>query len=368
MSKSSKKLLEEIVKLPYKEFIKAFPKTAGSSPGTVVYTGKARKHNAKITQLAYSKANVESKIIKNVDELSGFNKHMGVTWINLDGVHNEKLIKKIGNVFDIHSLWLEDITNVKSRPGYEELNGKIFLSLKMLYVNEGIISFENVSIVIGGNFVLSFQELPGDVFDPIRKRLEVKDSKIREYGSDYLAYSLVDAIIDHYYYVLEYTGDRLESLEDELQINTDKNLLFAIQDQKREIIKLRRSIYPLREVITKFEKSESELIKKSTHKYLRDLYDHTIQVIETTETFREFVSSLTDLYNSGVSLRMNNIMQVLTIIATIFIPLTFIAGIYGMNFDNMPELHWKYGYHGAWGIMLTVFIGMLFYFRNKKWL
>lgn len=359
---------KEIISKPYNEFVKAMPKKAGSSPGTVIYTGRNREHTPKIELIQYSESSLESKTIDSVSELNVIKSNSSVTWINFDGVHNINWIKEVGELFFIHRLWQEDITNVKSRPSYEELNGKIFLSLKMLYIHEGILNYENISIIIGNNYVLSFQELPGDVFDPIRKRLEVTGSKIREYGSDYLAYSLVDAIIDHYYFILEYTGERLEAIEDELQLRSDENLLFAIQEQKREIIKLRRSIYPLREVITKFEKTESELIKKTTHKYLRDLYDHTIQVIETTETFREFVSSLTELYNSGVSLRMNNIMQVLTIIATIFIPLTFIAGIYGMNFDNMPELHWKYGYFAVWGIMLTVLIGMLFYFRNKKWL
>ncbi|MBT8196099.1 MAG: magnesium and cobalt transport protein CorA, partial [Bacteroidia bacterium] len=275
-----KNILKSLVSVPYTEFIKAFPKKAGSSPGTVVYTGKKRKHKAGIHLIQFSKEQLSHQSIVKADELKNIHSNSNVVWVNLDGVHNEKLIKNIGEVFDLHSLWQEDITNVNSRPSYEELNGKIFLSLKMLYIKEGTLHFENVSIVIGSNFVLSFQELPADVFEPIRKRLEMKDSKIREYGTDYLAYSLVDAIIDHYYYVLEYTGDRLEALEDELQISSDKHLLFAIQDQKREIIKLRRSIYPLREVVGKFEKSDSELIKDTTHKYLRDLYDHTIQVIE----------------------------------------------------------------------------------------
>ena len=345
------------------------PKT-GLPPGTLVFTGQKKLDSVKITVLDYDEHNFQEKQVAKIEDCFEFKTKPSVTWINIDGLHDVETIEKIGKQYDIHPLVLEDILNTGQRPKFDETEQYIFVVLMMLRFddeNQSVIT-EQVSLVLGKNFVISFQENIGDVFEQIRDRIRNGKGRIRKMGPDYLMYALLDAIVDGYFIILEKLGDKIEYMEDELVNNPDKSILKQIHHLKREMIFLRKSVWPLRELISSLERSESELIRESTIAYLRDLYDHTIQVIDTVESFRDMVAGMLDLYLSSLSNRMNEVMKVLTIIATIFIPLTFVAGVYGMNFYNMPELHWKYGYATVIIVMLIISIGMIYYFKKKKWL
>jgi magnesium transporter len=293
-----------------------------------------------------------------------------VSWINVDGIHEIDQIEALANRFGLHPLVQEDILDTEHRPKFENYDDYIFLVLKMLQFNgeHGEISTEQVSLILGPNYVISFQERQGDVFDAVRERLRLGKGRIRRMGADYLAYALLDSIVDSYFAILEKIGDEIEILEEELVTDPGKETMARIHHFKREMILLRRSIWPLREVVSGLQREESPLVTEGVGLYLRDVYDHTIQVIDTVETFRDIISGMLDLYLSSVSNRMNEVMKVLTIIATIFIPLTFFAGIYGMNFEYMPELHWKYSYPLLWLLMVGSAAGMLVFFRRKKWL
>ncbi len=331
---------------------------------------EAREEKVKITIIDYDEVHFQEKEVENVEECFPFKDKPTVTWINVDSIHDIRLIEQIGRHFDMHPLIPEDIVNTAQRPKYEDFGGYIFTVLKMLFYDEqvGETTSEQVSLIVGSNFVISFQEKEGDVFNPIRERIRNAKGRIRKMGADYLAYALIDAIVDNYFIILERFGEKIENTESELVLNPTPETLQVIHKLKREMIFLRRSVWPLREVISGLQHSESALIHKSTAIFLRDVYDHTIQVIDTIETFRDMTSGMLDIYLSSISNKMNEVMKVLTIIATIFIPLTFIAGIYGMNFKYMPELGWRFGYIMIWFVMLVVTITMLFYFRRKKWL
>ncbi len=342
----------------------------GLPPGTLVYTGQKKMDSVKITVLDYDEQKFREKQVTKIEDCFEFKATPTVTWINIDGLHDVEIIEKIGRDYDLHPLVLEDILHTGQRPKFEDLNQYIFVVLMMLRLNEenqSVIS-EQISLVLGSNFVISFQETVGDVFESIRDRIRNSKGRIRKMGADYLMYSLLDAIVDGYFAILESFGETIESLEEDLVDNPSKSIIHQIHRLKREMIFLRKSVWPLRELISSLERSESKLICESTDAYLRDVYDHTIQVIDTVESYRDTVASMLDLYISSLSMRMNEVMKVLTIIATIFIPLTFIAGVYGMNFHNMPELQWKYGYPVILLVMAAVSIGMLYYFKRKKWL
>jgi len=288
----------------------------------------------------------------------------------VDGIHQVEVLELLGECFGLHPLVLEDILNTDQRPKMEDFSEYIFVVLKTFSYNDQSdeVEPEQISLILGPSLVLSFQERAGDVFDPIRERIRNGKGRIRRMGADYLAYALLDSIVDHYFIVLEQVGEDVEFLEEELVTNPTPETLQTIHNLKREMIFLRKSVWPLREVIGALERGESSLIKESTGIYLRDVYDHTIQVIDTIETFRDMISGMLDIYLSSVSNRMNEVMKVLTIIATIFIPLTLVAGIYGMNFQYMPELGWRWGYPIVWLVMLVIGAVMLVYFRRKKWL
>ncbi|MBT7008371.1 MAG: magnesium/cobalt transporter CorA, partial [Candidatus Jacksonbacteria bacterium] len=280
-----------------------------------------------------------------------------------------KQIAELGNAFDIHSLVLEDITNTDQRPKTEDHEKYIYTVLKMLSYDstKGKTFIEQVSIVLGNNFVISFQEADGDVFNPIRERIRNNDTRIRTSKSDFLAYSLIDSIVDNYFVVLEHIGEKIGRIEEQIFKHPNQHTMEKIHALKRDIIFIRRSVWPLREVINNMQRSDSKLIGKESKLYFRDVYDHTIQIMDTTETFSDMLSNLLDVYLSKMSHGMNEVMKVLTIIATVFIPLTFLTGLYGMNFIHMPELQWKYGYPFALGIMLVAALLMLAYFKKKKW-
>ena len=342
----------------------------GLPPGALVHVGKKREGKVKITIIDYNEKEFQEKEVESVEECFSNKDHPNVTWINIDGIHEIDIIDKIGKHFGIHPLILEDILNTAHRPKMEDLGDYIFIVLKMLYFDdeEKMVKTEQVSLVLENNLVISFQEIKGDVFNPIRERIRNYKGRIRKTGCDYLAYALVDAIVDNYFIILEKIGEEIESLEEDLINDPNPKTLHIIHGLKREMIFLRKSVWPLREVINALERGESPLINESTRIYLKDVYDHTIQVIDTTETFRDVISGMLDTYLSVVSNKMNEVMKVLTIIATIFIPLTFIAGIYGMNFEYMPELGWHLGYFMVWFVMAIVAVLMVFYFKKKAWL
>ena len=355
--------------------MKRFKKTGikekvGLPPGTLVHIGERKTEKVKITVIDYDSKNFQEKEAEKIEECFPFKDKPTVTWINIDGLQEVEVVEKIGIHFGVHPLIMEDILHTGQRPKAEDLGDYLFIVLKMIYhdENEGEIMGEQISLILGHNYVISFQEREGDVFNQIRERIRNSKGRIRRGGADYLAYTLLDAVVDHYFVILEKLGERIESLEEELVTNPTPETLQIIHTLKRNLIFLRKSVWPLREVINALERGESPLITKPTGIYLRDVYDHTIQVIDTIETFRDMVSGMLDIYLSSLSNRMNEVMKVLTIMATIFIPLTFIAGIYGMNFKFMPELEWHWGYPSALIVMLIVVGFMVMYFRKKKWL
>ncbi|MBW2984283.1 magnesium/cobalt transporter CorA [Candidatus Woesearchaeota archaeon] len=350
--------------------VKAVSKKAGLPPGTLVYVGKRGEERVKVDIIDYTDFKLQEKTVKKVEECFPFKNKPTVTWLNITGIHQIDIIEKIGKYFGIHSLVLEDIVNANQRSKIEDFENHLFLVLRMIYYDKdsGDIKSEQISLILGKHFVISFQETEGDVFDPIRDRIRKKKGKIRKMGSDYLAYTLIDAIVDNYFLILEKIGEKIESLEETVVGSPDPKTLDVIHKLKGDLIHIRKSVWPLREIINNMLRGESKLIKKSTAIYLRDIYDHTIQVIDNVETFKEMVSGMVDIYLSSISNRMNEIMKVLTIFAAIFIPLTFVAGVYGMNFEFMPELRWRYGYLFAWLVILLVGGSMLAYFNRKKWI
>ena len=352
------------------KLIKKRSKKAGLPPGTLVHIGNKRVEKVKISIIDYDEKQFQEKEIKAIKECFSYKDTPTVTWINIDGVHEIKVIEEIGKHFNLHPLILEDMVDTDQRPKIKDLGNYIFIILKMLYYAEkdNEMKVEQVSLVLGKNYVISFQEREGDVFDSIRERIRNNLGQIRKAGADYLIYALIDAIIDNYFTVIEKLGEETENLEDKVISQPNPANVQAIHKLKRDLIFLRKSVWPLREVINILERGESLLILKATNLYLRDIYGQTIQVMDTVETLRDVLSGILDIYLSSMSNRMNEIMKVLTIIATIFIPLTFIVGIYGMNFQYMPEIKWIWGYPVVLSVMLIIVIAMLVFFRRKKWM
>ena len=345
-------------------------KHIGQVPGTLIYTGQKSDKDFHVECFDYTKDHIEESILLNIEDAVTYKETDSVTWINVDGLKHTDKIEAIGKQYDLHPLVLEDIVNTSQRPKIDEYDDYLFVVLKMLYYDEEEnIAIEQVSIVLGKNYVLTFQESEGDVFGSIRERLRLGNGRIRGLKSDYLMYAIMDAIVDNYFSIIETLGNKIEDLETELfSGNAREDINIEVQQLKREILKVRRAIFPLREIINRIEKGDHPFIYKRTITFYRDIYDHLIQVSENIDIYREMIWSLMDMYMTTISNKMNEVMKVLTIIATIFIPLTFIAGIYGMNFENIPELHYKYGYHVLWGIMIVLFMAMLYYFKRKKWL
>jgi len=353
------------------KLVKKRSKKTGLPPGTLIHIGDKKTENVEITLINYDEAQYQEREIKKIEECFPFGDKPVVTWLNINGVHDVEIMEKIGEYVGLHPLLLEDIMNTDQRPKIEDFGDYIFITLKMLYCcneKKNEIEIEQVSLILGLNFVISFQERKGDVFNSIRERIKRGKGKMRKSGADYLAYTLIDAIVDNYFVILEGTGEKIEEMEEKLIVNPTPNTLQGIHNLKRDMIFLRKSVWPLREVVSGLERTESSLIEESTGIYLRDVYDHSIQVIDTIETFRDMISGMLDIYLSSISNKMNEVMKLLTIIATIFIPLTFIAGVYGMNFVYMPELQLRWGYFATLFIMAVVTIIMLIYFRKKKWL
>ncbi|MGV8169626.1 MAG: magnesium/cobalt transporter CorA [Candidatus Nanoarchaeia archaeon] len=342
----------------------------GLPPGSLVYVGDKVPRGTRIRIIDYNEEKYEQKEVEDVKDIRRYKNTDTVTWINFDGVHNPELIEEVGKEFGLHPLVMEDILNTDQRAKIDDYDDYLFFVARMFYNIRGIgeVQSEQLSIVIGKGFILSFQETEGDMFDILRDRLKMNKGKVRKLGSDYLGYCLLDLMVDNYFSIIEKIGEDLETIEDELAEEPDPNTLQKIHNIKQRMIFLRKSVWPLREAISKFHRIENPLIGDETKVYLRDVYDHTIQVIDAIESYRDTTSGMIDIYLSSISYKMNEIMKVLTIISTIFIPLTFIAGVYGMNFHFMPEISWKYGYFAILGVMATVGIGMLYYFKRRNWL
>jgi len=342
---------------------------SGMAPGTMMHTGEKKQDKIRITVANYNERSATFDECKTAEEAIKKSKGHGyVTWINVDGLHDLDSIRKIGEKYKLHPLLLEDIVSTDQRPKVEDYGNYIFIVMRMLQRSEkGKILSEQFSLVLGPDYVISFQETQGDCFDPIRNRIGHAQGNIRKNGADYLCYTLMDSIVDNYFVILEEFGEHIEKLEMKIIENADSKTVQTLNHMKREAIMIRKSVWPLREVINNLVRGYP-VIKKPTILYLRDVYDHTIQIIDNVETYRDMLSSMLDIYLSSVSNRMNEVMKVLTIIATIFIPLTFLTGVYGMNFHYMPELTWHYGYFILLGLMAVVVIFMLSYFKRKKWM
>ena len=341
---------------------------AGLSPGTLMYVGEEKTGKTRITVMDYDESKLEEKEVTKIEECFPFRDSPTVTWINVDGLHEVGLIERLGAHYNLHPLILEDILNTAERPKIEDYGDYLFLVLKVFVRNgQPEEKMHQVSLVLGPNVVITFQEKETGVFDGLKDRIRKGKGRLRKLGADYLAYAVLDGIVDSYFGVLEKLGEEIELVEDELVADPKREILHRIHGLKREMIYLRKSAWPLREVINGMERLETPLVKATTDVYLRDVYDHIVQIIDTMETSRDILSGMLETYLSSVSNRMNEVMKVLTIIATIFIPLTFIVGVYGMNFKFMPELEWRWGYFLVWGIIAAVGITMVVFFKRKKW-
>ncbi|HPF34376.1 MAG TPA: magnesium/cobalt transporter CorA [Candidatus Krumholzibacteria bacterium] len=339
------------------------------SPGTVIYRGEKRVEAVALELFDYDAETLRETRGPDL-ELPPPGRGHGVTWLDVDGLHDTDLLGRIGKVYGLHPLVLEDVVNLHHRPKLEDYGGYLYIVLRMLSFDreEWRLDSEQISLVVGDGFVVTFQERPGDVLEPVRERLRREGGRIRQLGADYLGYALIDAVVDHYFHVLEGMGEAVEDLEEELLGSPARGTLELIHQLKRESILLRRSVAPLRDVASSLARDELPLIGAEVQPFLRDLYDHVIHVIDTVDSFRDILSGLQDLYLSNVSNRMNDVMKVLTIFTTLFVPLTFIAGVYGMNFEHMPELAWRWSYPLFWGMILVLAVVMLIFFRRRRWL
>jgi magnesium Mg(2+) and cobalt Co(2+) transport protein (corA) len=341
----------------------------GLAPGSLVHVGSRYTEKSKITLIRYDETFFEEKEISSIKDFHIEKDNKIITWLNIDGLQDIKLFEDIGELFGLHPLVLEDILNTDQRPKMEDYGDYIYLVLRNFHGQEnGNLLSDQVSIILGKSFILSFQERESGLFDSIKDKMSKNKGRIRKEGTDYLTHAIIDNIVDNYFIVLENLEEKIEDLEDDLVKKTTLSTLDAIHFLKRELIVLRKSLWPLREAVSSLERSDSPLINKSTIVYFKDIYDHTIAIIDTVETFRDMLSGMLDIYLSTISNRLNEVMKVLTIIATIFMPLTFIAGVYGMNFKYMPELEFRWGYFCVLGVMLVIALLMVRYFKKKKWI
>jgi len=341
----------------------------GLSPGTPIHTGEQRVEQTAISLIDYNEAQAHERAL-SPKECARYRNPGTVSWINVDGLHEVPVLEEIAECFSLHALVLEDILDTNQRPKLEDYGEYLYIVLKMLTYDQEArrLGVEQISFVVGQGYVLSFQEAGGDVLDPVRQRIRTGKGKIRRMGSDYLVYALLDAIVDSHFVVLEELGELVEDLEDELVAAPGTGMLQTVHELKRDMVHIRRSVWPLREVVGALERGDCELVTDETRVFVRDLYDHTVQVIETVESLRDVLSGMLDIYLSSISNRMNEVMKVLTIIGTIFMPLTFIVGLYGMNFKQMPELDKPWGYPMVWGVCLVSTGLMVWFFRRRKWL
>lgn len=360
---------------PIKPF-RSHYKKPGAAPGTAIHVGEQRVEDVSITIIDYSEDHVDTITIESINDSKPYLENPSKTWIKVEGLHDVEKLKSIWSYFDLHPLIQEDIVNTHQRPKVEQYENCIFMVMRMLQYSDKHqdVDSEQVSIILGPNYVLSFQETDRPIFNPVIERLTIPKGRIRTLGPDYLAYTLIDNVTDHYFSLLNSLGEQLEMTEDELMEDPDEDTFQKIHNLRKQVIFTRKSVWPTRDMLNAIIRDESELINKTTKIYIRDVYDHTVQIIDNIENYRDMIIGMHDMYMSHVGNKMNEVMKVLTIIATIFIPLTFIAGIYGMNFNteispyNLPELSWYYGYPIIWGVMIVVATLMVIYFKRKDWL
>ena len=340
----------------------------GRPPGSLIFIGDKKVDQVGINLIEYNKEDITSSIKSGVSEIlecktSGIN-----SWVDVVGIHEPEVIREIGEHFGIHILNQEDIMNTDQRAKCDVSENGMYIVLQMLKYEEGKISSEQLSLWLSDKCLLTFQEVPGDVFDPVRERLQNPNSKARNREVDYLAIALIDTIIDNYIHILERFGEELELLEEELLENTDKHQLLTINNYKRELHFLSRAVRPVRELVLQLQKAESTYLKGLNTPFIKDLSDHIIQAVDSVELYREMLNDLMNLHQSGMNNKQNEILKVLTVFSVVFIPLTFIAGVYGTNFDNLPELHHPYAYFIFWGVEIVIGISMLIYFKSRDWL
>jgi magnesium transporter len=342
----------------------------GLPPGSLVHIGDASDKSVQISVIGYGAGEIDERQSVQLEQYLENPCDSEVVWVNVEGIYDVELIRALGEKHNFHPLVLEDIVNTVQRPKIEDYGDYLFIVLKMLRpANDGDFSSEQLSIILGPDYLFTFQEgIAGDAFDSVRERIRSGKGKIRGMGADYLAYALIDAIVDGYFTVLEVFGERIVDVEEALTLSPDQKALHQIIGMKKEIIYLRKSVWPLREAISFLERGDSPLLHDGTRLYFRDVYDHTVQVIDTVETYRDLLSGMLDLYLSSISNRTNEVMKFLTVIGTIFMPLTFLVGVYGMNFKHFPELEWQNGYFALWGFMILISLLMVAYFRKKRWL
>jgi len=341
----------------------------GQLPGALIHIGTARQEPVTIDLIEYSTDTVSEKRVDDIRSLRLCKEPGVVSWINVNGIHDTEVVRQLGEVFGIHTLVLEDVMNTDHRPKVEPQEGHVFFTMKMMWFSEhGVLEAEQVSIIFGEHFVLSFQEREGDLFNPTRERIRQNTGIVRRKGADFLVYRLIDIVVDNYFTIIERIDDRLEDMEERITTDTEGDHMAEIQDVKREMLRLRRSLLPLREAVGGLQKGVDGMVDANNRKYYKDVHDHLTQLADSLESNREVLGMLMDLYLANMNNRMNNVMKVLTIVSTIFIPLTFIAGIYGMNFEYMPELTYPNGYFVTLGVMALLAGMMLVFFRKKKWL
>ena len=341
----------------------------GTAPATLVPPPEQAGQKPVIKLIDYDGHSIEEREIQNVEEVFECLENKRVSWIDVSGLGDVELLRQLGRHFRIHPLALEDALSTGQRPKVDEYEGQLFILLQMVYEDEAEeIVFEQVSLLVAKEFVITIQEMPGrDVFDPVRRRLREGAGNARFLGSDYLAYALIDAVVDHFFPIVESLGESIEDMQESLLELPTREKLEGVHEFRKALSQLRRAVWPARDVCAQLWREETGLISDRTKPFLRDCYDNTMSIIDFLESYRDAIRNVMDLYISSLSMRTNEVMRVLTIISTIFIPLTFLVGVYGMNFEHMPELHWQYGYVGIWTLMLVVALGMVAFFKHRKW-
>jgi len=352
------------------ESLSSASKKSGLAPGTLVHVGEVHEHEHSIMMMNYNSTKLEKCTINSIEELLPYKTTDSVTWVIIDGLKDIAIVDAIGQHFDIHPLVLEDILNTNQRTKFEEYPDYLYFVIKATSLHKGSfnIEYEQISILVLKNFVFTFMEKPDELFDPIINRLNNEEGHLRNSGSDYLAYVIMDTVVDEYFTLQDAFDELIEFIEDDLLTHPSVETLVTIQKIRRELIFLRKTVSPLRELLAAIRRSESPLFDERTKRYFADIYDHSIRIIEAVESYRELISGMLDIYLSSVSNKMNETMKFLTVFASIFIPLTFIAGVYGMNFEYMPELKWKWSYPILWSVFIGIAVSLLFYFKKKKWL
>ncbi len=344
---------------------------AGLPPGTLIHVGEAPQVQSRVSLIDYDSSKLEERTASSIEEILHFKDSKSVTWVNIDGLADIDLIDSIGKCFAIHPLVLEDILNTHQRPKYEEYGDYLYIVLKAMAPSgdDGFsVYYEQISMLVMKNMLFTFKEQHDDIFTPLKHRIRNDKGRLRNQGTDYLAYAILDSIVDQYFFLQDSLDESIESIEDELLERPTPEILMAIQNIKKELIHIRRSVSPVRDLLNGIIRSESQLITRKMHIYFRDVQDHVLRIAESIESYRDIVTNLLDIYISSISNRMNEVMKVLTIFASIFIPLTFIAGIYGMNFEYMPELKWQWAYPALWAVFITIPLIFLYFFKKKKWI